>query len=141
MLVIETNIEQAIHGLIIRLQGAAVVDYADDLERSLNAAVARRPTNVVLDLQGLTIITSLCIGKLVVFRKAVIAGAAPAPAGPARKVMVSEIRGDRANDGPHGRVVIAGAKEGVSRSMKFTRLDELFELFPTVEAAVKALKG
>jgi anti-anti-sigma regulatory factor len=140
VLLIETIPEPVIDGLIIRLQGAAVVDHAEQLEKSLTAALAKHPANVVLDLRELAIITSLCIGKLVVFRKGVISGAGTKTAA-GQPVTVAEIRGDRENEAVHGRVVIAGAKEGVSRSMKFTRLDELFELFPTVESAVKALKA
>ena len=120
MLAIETSQEPTIRGVVVHMTGSAVVDDADNLQKALDAVAAEHPLNVVLDLHDLAIITSTCISKLVNFRKAIIA---------------------RGSDSPvHGRVVMAAAKDGVSRSMRFTRLDELFEMFPTVEAAVAALR-
>ena len=93
---------------------------ADQLQLLLNGIAAGQPRRVIFDLAGLELLTSICIGELITFRKAIMSAAT--------------------EDGRGGaRVVIAGAAPGINKSLRFTRLDELFELFTDADAARAAL--
>jgi anti-anti-sigma regulatory factor len=110
-----------IGGLIVHLSGTAGMAEADQLQMLLNNIVSGRPRRVIFDFTGLELLTSICIGEMITFRKSLLAEVA-------------------AETGEKGRVVIASAAKGINQSLRFTRLDELFELFPDVGAARAALK-
>jgi hypothetical protein len=95
---------------------------AGQLAMLLTAVVAGQPRRVIFDVGGLDMLTSICIGEMITFRKSLMDAAAADTRGPAR-------------------VVIAAAKPGIGQSLRFTRLNELFELFADVESARAALKG
>lgn len=126
MFTITTTPEPSIDGIVIKMTGAATVDAGPKLQMKLTFAVASHPRNVVLDMSELEILTSLCIGELVSFRKATLAGRP----------------GEHDGDGhPPGLVAIAGASELINKSLRFTRLDQLFPLYPDVASALAAIRG
>lgn len=88
----------------------------------LNQLASGQPRRVVFDFSGLELLTSICIGEMIAFRKSVMSSLAHDGRGP-------------------GRIVIAGAAPGINQSLRFTRLDELFELFQDVDAARATLKA
>lgn len=97
-------------------------DAGQMLQMKLTFLMAGHPRNVVLDLSELEMISSLNIGELVTFRKGIMAG----PPGTQQAA-------------PFGRVVIAGASPLIEKTLTFTRLHELFPLYPTVQDAVAAI--
>jgi hypothetical protein len=116
--------EPAINGLIVRLSGAATGGAGSQLQMRLTFIVTDHPRAVVLDLSELEIISSLNIGELVSFRKAIMAGPPEYPPGT-----------------PYGQVAIAGASPLIHKTLTFSRLDSLFQIFPDVASAVEALKA
>lgn len=58
---------------VVRLSGDFGFE-VDDIQTALNALVAKRPEVVVLDLGGLTMISSLLLGALVGLRRSVVRG-------------------------------------------------------------------
>ncbi|MDP1663195.1 MAG: STAS domain-containing protein [Phycisphaerales bacterium] len=121
MLRATTTAAPDIDGVIVHLAGTAGMAEADQLEMLLNGIAAGRPRRVVFDFTGLELLTSICIGELITFRKTV--------------------RVETEASGAAGRVVIAGAVKGINQSLRFTRLDELFDLYPDVATARAALKA
>jgi anti-anti-sigma factor len=61
-------------GVVVVLRGEAGVAEAGALERLLLSLVARRPSSVIFDLSELLFISSLAMGVLVAFRRAVVRG-------------------------------------------------------------------
>lgn len=55
---------------IVRLSGRASSFEVDELQRELNRVLVVRPTHVVFDLTELETISSLAIGTMVTFRRA-----------------------------------------------------------------------
>lgn len=111
-----------IEGVIVHLSGTAGMSEAGQLSMLLSSLAAGQPRRVILDFTGLELLTSICIGELITFRKSVMSAC--------------EVDGRG-----QGRIVIAGAQSWINQSLRFTRLDELFELFPDVESARAALKA
>jgi anti-anti-sigma factor len=85
--------------------GAAAV-----LERHFTVLCARKPARVVFDLAELTAISSLCIGMLVMHR--------------------------RACAGWKGDASLAGATDTVEAALRRCRLDQLFTFAPSVASAL-----
>jgi anti-anti-sigma factor len=98
-------------GVVVRLEGAARFDTVDRLQFNLLRLVVRRVPLTVLDLSGLTLLSSLAMGALVSLRR------------------------DLARWG--GRVRIAGASRSVYESLEAAGLTLLFEFFGTVEEALE----
>lgn len=122
MLRTSTTTAADIDGVIVHMSGTAGMSEAAQLSMLLTAVLAGQPRRVVFDIGGLDMLTSICIGEMITFRKSLMDAAAHDTRGPAR-------------------VVIAAAKPGIGQSLRFTRLNELFELFADVESARAALKG
>ncbi len=122
MFTISSTPEPSIDGVIVKLVGSAMSEAGQQLQMRLTFIIAGHPRNVVLDLAGLEAISSLNIGELVSFRKSILAG----PPGTHQAA-------------PYGRVVIASASPMIEKTLTFTRLHELFPLYPDVQAAVAAL--
>jgi anti-anti-sigma factor len=101
-------------GVLLRLEGEAGVHAVDRMPfiLMLMRLVARRPPLVVVDLSGLTFLSSLAMGALVGFRR------------------------DLGRWG--GRVKLAAIPPMIYESLKTSRLDMLFELCATVEEAQAA---
>ena len=97
---------------VVKLVGAADLAGAETFDHHLTLLSARRPGRVVFDLAGLTMISSICIGSLVAFRRG------------------CEARG--------GRVALAAPNEFVGDALRRSRLDVIFPMHATVEAALGA---
>lgn len=96
--------------VVVSLQGSADIHSESDLEREFTKVAGAKPRLVVIDLHGVDILTSLAIGVLVGFRTRVMAEG--------------------------GRVAVARVPETIAKTMKFTRVSELFSSYATVEDAV-----
>ena len=110
-LIIETaNREDA---LIVSLIGAGDLPGSQTLEKRMLSLLAQRPTRVVLDLSGLTFISSIFMGSLIRFRQGV---------GHAK-----------------GKIVICSACDSVMDALRRARLDQVFEIHPAMDEAVRAV--
>ncbi|MFT3683804.1 MAG: STAS domain-containing protein [Phycisphaerales bacterium] len=122
MFSIKATPEPSIDGVIVKMSGAATGTAGAEMQMKLTFVVAGHPRGVVIDVSELEMISSLNIGELVAFRKAIMAGP-PDHHGAA-----------------YGKVVIAGATPMFEKALTFTRLDAIFPLYPNVASAVEALK-
>lgn len=121
MFTVTTDRERGPDGVVVKMTGAATMEAAPQLSMALMRVVAGHPRWVVLDFSDLQLLTSICIGELVAFRNGVLRGRGGGEAG--------------------GVVVVAGATEFVNRSLTFSRLDTVFPLYPSVDAAIASVKG
>ena len=110
----ECRVAETPWGVILRLEGEAGVHAVDRMPfmLMLMRLVARRPPLVVVDLSGVTLLSSLAIGALVGFSR------------------------DLGRWG--GRVKLAGIPPLICESLKTSRLHTLFEICATVEEAQAA---
>ena len=107
----ECRVAETTWGVLLRLEGAVGVHAVDRMPFivMLMRLVARRPPLVVVDLSGVTFLSSLAMGALVGFRR------------------------DLGRWG--GRVKLAAIPPMIYESLKTSRLDMLFEVCATVEEA------
>ena len=112
--VFECRVAETPWGVLLRLEGAVGVHAVDRMPFivMLMRLVARRPPLVVVDLSGVTFLSSLAIGALVGLRR------------------------DLGRWG--GRVKLAAIPPMIYESLKTSRLDTLFEICATVEEAQDA---
>jgi anti-anti-sigma factor len=96
--------------LVVELIGPADLAGAEMLQRQMTLLSARRPGRVVFDLSQMTFIASMCMGTLVAFR--------------------------RGCDKWNGTMVLAGVTEPVATALKRARLDQVFTMLPSLEAAL-----
>ena len=110
----ECHVVETAWGVLLRLEGEAGVHAVDRMPFivMLMRLVARRPPLVVVDLSGLTFLSSLAIGALVGFCR------------------------ELGRFG--GRVKLAAIPPLIYESLKTSRLDMLFEVCATVEEAQAA---
>jgi anti-sigma B factor antagonist len=99
--------------LVISLIGAGDLPGSQTLERSLLALLAQRPSRVIFDLEKLTFISSIFMGSLIRFRQT-----------------IGRVK---------GKVVICSATESVLDALKRACLDQVFEIYSTVDDAVQAI--
>jgi anti-anti-sigma factor len=99
-------------GLLLRVAGAAHTADLDPLEHGLARVLARRPSLVVVDIAGLTLLSSLAMGLLVGCRRDLVRWG--------------------------GRVRLAGAAPSLREPLEAARLAELFDFHGTVADAVAA---
>jgi anti-anti-sigma factor len=97
-------------GVLLCVAGAAGIAGLERLDFLLTRLLARRPPVVVLDLSGLSLLSSLAMGMLVRFRR------------------------DLARWG--GRVTIAGACPAIRESLEVTGLADLFEIHTPAAGAL-----
>ena len=112
MLTIEQVVERTDAGggiVVVRINGSADIHSEELLEKALLKIAATEPRYVVVDLGGVDILTSLAIGALVAFRTRVMAAG--------------------------GRVSLASVPELIAKTMRFTRVSELFVRYGTVAEA------
>lgn len=107
-LVIETNVQPT--GTVIRLKGNAGINSGQTLEHALTRLCAGRPSLVVFDLSELHLIASLVMGQMVAVQRSL--------------------------GRTGGKMRLAAVPELVMGSLRHSRLDSLFQCFPTVEAAL-----
>jgi anti-anti-sigma factor len=108
-LTVEPGMQASDGVVVLVLRGSADIHCEVLLEEVLAKIAKGRPRRVIFDLRGIDILTSLAIGVLVGFRARVM------------------------NEG--GSVVMAGTPEPIARTMRFTRVSELFQRYGTVEEA------
>lgn len=101
--------------MVLRLNGSAGAGECDALERAAMVVAAKRPRGVVLDLGGLTFLSSLGIGMI-----------------------VSMVQAVRVNG---GKVAAANAGRDVRDALMRVRLDDFLSLKGDVEAAVAAVSA
>lgn len=107
---LEVKIERTTEAIIVRLKGEASVQNVDELERQLRPVVASAAGLVVVDLSGLSFISSLGLGLMVQFDRGI-----------ARK---------------GGTVRFAGAQLLVRSVITKSRLDAVLHLCASVEQAL-----
>lgn len=118
MLTIDQAVERSGQGagvVVIRISGSADIHSEEQLEKTLYAIAAKEPSHVVVDLAGVDILTSLALGALVGFRTRVMAAG--------------------------GRVVLSRVPELIAKTMRFTRVSELFVRYGSVDEAKTAMSG
>ena len=110
----ECRVAETPWGVILRLEGEAGVHAVDRMPfmLMLMRLVARRPPLVVVDLSGVTLLSSLAIGALVGLRRGLGRWG--------------------------GQVRLAAVPPVIYESLKTSRLDTLFEICATVEEAQDA---
>jgi anti-anti-sigma factor len=116
MLNVQSVSEPSINGVVVSFTGDATGATADQMAASLKAIADAKPANAVLDLAGLTMMDSRCIGLLTAFRTSLV----------------------RSNDGK-ARVMVAAPSPMIEKAMKATRLHELFPIHLSVAEAVGAI--
>lgn len=94
---------------VVAVRGEAVVDL-EPLVSTLQSVSAKRPASVVLDLKELSFISSLAMGVMLAFRRGVLANG--------------------------GKLKVAGMQKLVLDAFKRARLDKVFDIAETVEAAL-----
>ena len=99
-------------GSIIKIEGEASVDEADELDRHLQALAGLDKKLYVLDLSGLTYAASLAIGCLLRFRNQV--------------------------NSAGGRVALAQVQPLVAESFRHAQLHRVFTMFDTIDQALAA---
>jgi anti-anti-sigma factor len=107
------TITDVAQGVLVRLEGRAGFETAEQLELPLLRLVARRTPLAVLDLSGLTFLASLAMGVLVTFRR------------------------DLSRWGGRGK--IAGVRPEVYQALQYAGLTDFFEFYTTVEEAIAAV--
>jgi anti-sigma B factor antagonist len=99
--------------LVISLIGAGDLPGSQTFEKSMLSLLAQRPSRVIFDLSELTFISSIFMGSLIRFRQT-----------------IGHVK---------GKVVIANASEMVMDALRRARLDQVFEIYPTIDDAVRAI--
>ena len=110
-LIVQTSHRE--EALVISVIGAGDLPGSQTLERSLLALTAQRPSRVIFDLEKLNFISSIFMGSLIRFRQT-----------------IGHVK---------GKVVIGGATESVLDALKRARLDQVFEIYPTLDDAIRAI--
>src|SRR5438552_3515124 len=95
--------------IVVAIGGEAVVDL-EPLVATLQTVSARRPNSVVLDLKDLSFISSLAMGVMLAFRRGVLAN--------------------------NGKLKVAGMQKLVLDAFKRARLDRVFDITETLDAAL-----
>lgn len=122
MFTFTTTPEPSIDGLVVKMAGSATGEAGAQIQMKLTFIVAGHPRAVIVDMSALEMISSLNIGELVSFRKAILAG----PPGH--------------HGGPYGKVVIAGASPMILKALTFSRLDQIFPIYADIPSAIEAMK-
>jgi anti-sigma B factor antagonist len=99
--------------LVISLIGAGDLPGSQTLDKNMLALLAQRPTRVIFDLSELTFISSIFMGSLIRFRQT-----------------IGHVK---------GKVVICSATESVLDALRRARLDQVFEIYPTIDDAMQAI--
>ena len=96
--------------IVVNLKGEALVEL-EPMVVTLQSVADRHPARVILDLRELSFISSLAMGVMLAFRRGVLANG--------------------------GKLKVAAMQKLVLDSFKRARLDKVFEIVDTLEAAVK----
>jgi len=98
-------------GVLVRLTGEAAIGCVDRLQSSLVRVTALHPSLIVFDLAGIAFAASLFMGALVSFRRGVVRNG--------------------------GQVRLAAMQPKVESAFRSARLEELFPILSTVQAALE----
>jgi anti-anti-sigma factor len=98
--------------MVVAITGEAVVEL-EPLVSALQSIGTSHPLRVVLDLSGLTFMSSLAMGVVLAFRKNIIAEG--------------------------GLIKVAALQKMVLDSFKRARLDKVFDIVDTADAAIAAM--
>ena len=97
--------------VIVAVKGEAVVDL-EPLVSALQTVGSRKPASVVIDLSQLSFMSSLAMGVILAFRRNILAHG--------------------------GKVRVAAVQPMVLDSFKRARLDKVFDLADSLEAALRS---
>ncbi len=97
-------------GVLVRLTGNAAIGCVDRLQFSLLGITAQRPALTIFDLAGIAFAASHFLGALVSFRRGIVRNG--------------------------GQVRLAALQPNVETAFRSARLDTLFPILDTVEAAL-----
>jgi len=97
---------------VLRLEGEIDLHVSPAVTTSLNEMITERPTRLVVDLSGVTYIDSAGLAAFIGAKQNV------------------EAYG--------GKFALAGVQEAVRSIFEISRLDQLFSIFPDVDAALTA---
>src|SRR5439155_6535182 len=97
-------------GVIAKFIGEAGMDQAPELERQMRILAQLPPGLLVLDLSELSSISSVGLGVLIRFRNEI--------------------------EGKGGKIKLAALRPQVMDTFKFAKLDRIFEIHPTTDAAL-----
>lgn len=100
-------------GVALALTGKADLLASEQLERGLTFALADSPQRAIIECSHLEFIGSFGIGQLVLFRKSMNQHA--------------------------GRVALVGVRPEIHQALKYSRLEDLFTILPSVADAQAAL--
>jgi anti-sigma B factor antagonist len=112
---IKVNVEETNGAWLVTVNGPVAAAEISYLSAALEDLIAEQPAFIVVDMTGVTLITSEGLGLLIRSRKT-----------------VSEYG---------GRFVISGLSGNVLDVFKMTRLDKVFTLYDTPEAALESTDG
>jgi anti-anti-sigma factor len=112
MLTMDVEVTELDRGMLVKIVGDAGVTQVAKLEHELSMVMLRRPPVVVLDMAQLSFVSSLGMGALVSFRRSVTKQG--------------------------GQVRLANAPPMIRDGFRRARLDLLFPMFDTVDAALDA---
>jgi anti-sigma B factor antagonist len=96
---------------VLPLKGEIDLHVAPSVTASLNAMIAKKPRRLVIDLSGVTYIDSAGLAALIEAMQKV--------------------------EGYGGKFLLAGLQETVRSIFEISRLDQVFHIFPDVDAAVR----
>ena len=102
--------KQAAPTVVVNVIGEALVDL-EPMVTTLQSVADRHPAKVILDLHDLSFISSLAMGVMLAFRRGILANG--------------------------GKLKVAAMQKLVLDSFKRARLDKVFEIVDSLEAAIK----
>ena len=98
---------------VLSLEGDIDLHVSPVVTESLNAMIKKKPKRIVIDLSGATYIDSACLAALILAMQNV--------------------------KGFGGRFFLAGLGETMRSIFETSRLDQIFQIFPDVDAALAAI--
>jgi anti-sigma B factor antagonist len=113
MFTVESIPTPAIGGFVVHLAGSCDFNCSERFGEHLAQLDIQNPTHLIFDCTRLDFISSIGLGQLLELRKNLLA------------------RG--------GRLAMAGMNPNIHRGVTYTRLDEVFEVFPNLQSALGAL--
>ena len=109
MATLDVNVSETPEATIVTLRGEALVEL-EPLVATLQGVTSKQPDLAVLDLKELSFISSLAMGVMLAFRRSVLAAG--------------------------GKLRVANMQKLVLDSFKRARLDKVFEISDSVDAAL-----
>jgi anti-sigma B factor antagonist len=100
------------HSNVVPLKGEIDLHVSPEITRSLDAMMDKKPERIVIDLSLATYIDSAGLAALILAMKRI--------------------------EGYGGKFFLAGVRETVRSVLESSRLDQIFRIFPDVDAALAA---